>query len=362
MARSEFASPGKFAEQAGLAWSMDSLLLEPVIAAKSPAITELPLRKYLDSRQSLNYEAMYFPLGYPVRVVCNSERVLEAAEQSWSCFEAAFHGEPLEILLEVRSPAGSGEAVPPAPTHMLNGSLLLQIADRDNFFMADLKKGRAMGRVTPSAAASPRYLRYFFLEAAALSMISSLRAVPVHGACVSASGKGVLLCADSGEGKSTLAYAGARAGWTYVSDDATYIPMDRKDRLATGNCTQIRFRPSGVALFPELAGKPVTPRAAGKPSIEVRTSEWPRIATANTTPVDYIVFLNRRFADTEELVPLRTSSVLPWFRQHLISPAHPRAAQEETIARLLGAGVFELRYRDLGWAIDRINELAKKGN
>jgi hypothetical protein len=193
-------------------------------------------------------------------------------------------------------------------------------------------------------------------------MISSLRAFPVHGACVRAGGKGVLLCGDSGEGKSTLAYAGARAGWTYVSDDATYIRMDSADPLATGNCTQIRFRPSGVALFPELAGKPVTPRAAGKPSIEVRTSEWPGIVTANATRVDHVVFLNRRYADAQELVSLRPSSVLSWFKQHLISPPDMRAAQEDTLARLLSAGVYELRYRDLGWAIDRINELAKKGN
>jgi hypothetical protein len=341
---------------------MDSLLLEPGLATTSSANTELSLGKYLHSRQNLNYAAVYFPLGYPVRVVCNSAHVLKAAEESWGSFTPVFHGEPLEILLEVRKNAGSSEALPPAPTHMLHGSLLLEVADVDNFFIADLKRGRAMGRVTPAAAASPRYLRYFFLEAAALCMISSLRAFPVHGACVRADGKGVLLCGDSGEGKSTLAYAGARAGWTYVSDDATYIRMDSANPLATGNCTQIRFRPSGVALFPELAGKPITPRAAGKPSIEVRTSEWPEIVTANTTGVDHVVFLNRHYGDAQELVPLRPSSVLPWFKQHLISPPDTRAAQEDTLARLLSAGVYELRYRHLGWAIDRINELAKKGN
>ncbi len=362
MIRSESASPGQLAEPTGSTWTSDSLDLEPGIATISSPITELPLEKYLHSRQKLKYEAVYFPLGYPVRVVCNSARVLLAAEQSWGCFDPAFHGEPLEILLEVRDAPGSNGALPPAPVHSLTGSLLLEIADADNFFIADLKRGRAMGRVTPAAADSVRYLRYFFLEAAALSMISSLRAVAVHGACVRAGGKGVLLCGDSGEGKSTLAYAGARAGWTYVSDDATYIVMGREDRLATGNCTQIRFRPSGVALFPELAGRPITPRAAGKPSIEVRTSEWPEIATSNSTRLNHVLFLNRRSADAQELVPLRPSSVLPWFKQHLISPREARPAQEETLARLLSAGVFELRYRDLGWAIDRVNQLAKKGN
>jgi len=138
--------------------------------------------------------------------------------------------------------------------------------------------------------------------------------------------------------------------------------MDREDRLAVGNCNQIRFRPSGSELFPELAGRPITPRAAGKPSMEVRTSELPEISTVNATTVEHVVFLNRKCADTQELIPLRTSAVWPWFKQHLISPPETRGAQEATLSRLLNAGVFELRYRDLGWAIDRINQLVKKGN
>ncbi len=244
---------------------------------------------------------------------------------------------------------------------MVKGSLLMQVADTDNFFITDMKTGRAMGRVTPVTASCPRYLRYHILEGAVLSMIATMRAVAVHAACVRACGRGVLLCADSGEGKSTLAYAGARAGWAYVSDDSTYIRCIATIGWRWGNCHQVRFRPSGVELFPELAGRPLTPRAAGKPSIEIRMSEWPEIETVRATPIDYVVFLNRRYADTQELIPLRSSAVWPWFTQHLMSPPETRPAQEATLARLLTAGLFELRYSDLGWAIERINQLAQKG-
>ncbi len=219
-----------------------------------------------------------------------------------------------------------------------------------------------MGRVTPVTASCSRYLRYHILEGAVLCLVATMRAVAVHAACVRACGRGVLLCADSGEGKSTLAYAGARAGWAYVSDDSSYIPMYRDDRLAVGNCHKVRFRPSGVELFPELAGHPITPRAAGKPSIEIPMSELPEVATASATPIDYVVFLNRRYADTQELIPLRSAAVWPWFTQHLLSPPEIRPAQEATLARLLTAGLFELRYSDLGWAIERINQLAQKGH
>jgi hypothetical protein len=139
--------------------------------------------------------------------------------------------------------------------------------------------------------------------------------------------------------------------------------MDRKDRLVVGNCTKIRFRPSGAELFPELARRPLTPRATGKPSIEIPMSEWPDISTSCSAVVDHIVFLNRKDVQKHELVSLRPSTVSPWFRQCFLRSTHESyVAQEAALARLLSADIFELRYQDLGWAVDRINQLAMKGN
>jgi hypothetical protein len=44
------------------------------------------------------------------------------------------------------------------------------------------------------------------------------------------------------------------------------------------------------------------------------------------------------------------------------SAEEPRLARERTPARLLGEGTSELRYRDLDWAIEHLNQLAMKGN
>ena len=356
------AVAGHNSRESWVNWTMESLFLKAAEPTASLVPAELTLEDYLNARQKLAYEAIYFPLGYPVRVISNSLRVLEAAGQNWNCFEPVFDGEPFEVVIEVRKGAESSGALPPEPVHTVKGPLLMNVADFDNFYIADIERGRAVGRVTPVTAGCPAYLHYHILEGATLSLIATTRAVAVHAACVRASGRGVLLCADSGEGKSTLAYAGARAGWTYVSDDSTYIPLHREDRLAIGNCHRIRFRPSGVELFPELAGYPITPRATGKPSLEVSTSKWPEIRTANASLIDHVVFLNRKCADTQELIPLRSATVWPWFTEHLIAPPETRSAQDAALSRLLSAaGVFELRYSDLGWAIDRINQLAQKG-
>jgi hypothetical protein len=362
MMKSDHAQAGADVKDRCALWPADSLFLNVGNVTANSAPAELPLRNYLEARGKLTYEAMYFPVGYPVRVLSNSAEVLAAGAQSWSSFNPVFHREPLEVLLDVRPDREKNHKLPPAPAHMVKGSLLVEVADVENFLIADLKKGRALGKVTETTVRSPEYFRYFFLEAATLSMIASLRAAAIHAACVSVDGKGILLCGDSGDGKSTLAYAGSKAGWTYVADDSTYLPMDRTDRLVVGNCSKVRFRPSGVELFPELAGRPLTPRAAGKPSIEISMSERPDISTSGTAFVDYLVFLNRKHVDKQELVPLRPSTVWPWFRQYFLMSTHEACiAQEAALSRLLSAGIFEIRYNDLGWAIDRLNQLATRG-
>ena len=291
---------------------------------------------------AFSHAALFHPLGFPVRVLSNSPAILAAAEQSWSCFGPLFDHEPLEVRVGVKFGATHKDALPSEPEFAIKGSLLVNVADSDNFIVSDLKKGRAMGWVTEATAASPLYLRYHYIEAAALSLIASVHAVALHGACVRVGGAGVLLCGESGAGKTTLSYAGARSGWTYVSDDASYLPIYREDRLVVGNCHQVRFRPSAAQLFQEVARRPITPRATGKPSIEVRIREWPTIKTATSAEVDHIVFLNRKGGE-QRLVPLSAAEVRSRFQMDLIPNSATLAAREMALSRLLTATVSELR-------------------
>jgi len=50
----------------------------------------------------------------------------------------------------------------------------------------------------------------------------------VHGACVGVDGKGALICAKGGKGKSTLSVTALLKGFDYVSDD--YLILEKKDR------------------------------------------------------------------------------------------------------------------------------------
>ena len=307
----------------------------------------------------LPLRARFFPLGFSLDLFTNSSAVMTAAEKSWESFRPQHTERALELRIAVQDVDGT-YPLPPAPLYSQQWDIWLCVADASNFVMCDPNSGRSFGSITQSAVQSDLYFRYHFLEAAAMWMISA-RTAPVHAACVSVCNFGMLLCGDSGAGKSSLAYAAARAGWTYVTDDASYLLLNDLTRRVVGNSHSVRFRDSAVELFPELEGRHVTPRAAGKPSIEVPTSELSGLTTADSAIVEYIIFLNRRGVGAESLVPLSKESVLPWFTQLLTGTNESRVSQEAALKRLLSVPIFELRYRELDWAVERLDQLATTG-
>ena len=303
----------------------------------------------------------FFPLGFPVEIVTNSEAVLEAASQSWSMFRPQFDHPPLKLRLGVTRDFDETASLP-TPVCRVQQHLWSNIADPYNFVHSDLNAGFAFGWVTERTAESAPYLRYYIIEAAVLSMIATLRAAPLHAACVTSFGHGMLLCGYSGAGKSSLAFAGARAGWTFTCDDSSYLPFDRKDRMVLGNCHQFRLRDSGAQLFPELEGRSITPRIAGKPSIEVPTAELEDLVTSESAIVQSIVFLNRHDVSEHELVPSSREAARAWLGQFAYSTTASFDEQQAAIDHLLDVPVFELRYTDLDWAIERLNKLAQQGS
>jgi len=120
------------------------------------------------------------------------------------------------------------------------------------------------------------------------------------------------------------------------------------------------LRPTAAELFPEINGLKMTPRAAGKPSIEIATATMPHIDCAPAAKVDFIVFLNRRSGGPPELVPYRKDVARYFMRQVLYGSAESLARQYEVIERVLTADVLELRYTDMGWAISSLQALLRE--
>jgi hypothetical protein len=305
------------------------------------------------------HEAMFYPLGFPVRVRTNCAEALDAAQESWGMFERRFRTPPIELQLGVMDD-GSTEC-PDTPQFRAHRGLYVGVAGPGNFCVNDVLNGFSFAWVTSAAVEHRSYLRYHFLESAAQCHIANRHSAPIHAGCVQLHGRGVLLCGESGAGKSSLSFACARAGWTLISDDASFLLHDSKGREVVGDCHRVRLRPSAVELFPEVKGRPVMARAGGKPSIELMTAEMPGMSLAGSTEVDFVVFLNRQAGRRAEVLQRTKDAARAYMEQSLSPIPELRKKQFESMERLLNAEVVELRYSDMGEAIERLDRLVREG-
>lgn len=315
-------------------------------------------KEYYNDAPALTTEMMLFPLGFPMRIRTNSEEALHVCRRKWSAFEQVFDTDPMETHIHVVET--ESRECPPAPVFRVIENSLLVTADADNVCVAQFPRGKTRMVVSSAAIAHPTYFSQTFLEAAPAAQIWTRLATPIHAACVAIGGRGVLLCGDSGAGKTSLSYACARAGWQFISDDSSYLLHNESGRQVLGDYHQVRFRPSAAELFPEISGAEMTPRMFGKPSIEMPTSTWPTIEATRCAEVDFIVFLNRRQPNVEDLVPYRRDVARYYMRQNLFGASETKLEQCAGIERLLTAEVLELRYQSLDWAVGRLERLVRE--
>ena len=315
-------------------------------------------RRHDSETPELSLRGRFFPYGFPIEVKTNSSVVLELFAEEWEKFGQQHDTEPISV--EVYVVEGGSNECPPVPSYRITPPLYFAVADADNYSFVDFQRKKVHICLSEAALSHRLYVRYCILGTP-MACIATHYVTPLHAGCVALDGCGVLLCGDSGAGKSTLSYACARKGWTYISDDGSFLVNGKKDRTITGNCHQVRLRPAAAEHFQEIEGLKVMPRAAGKPSVELPTANYPHLHCENATRVDYIVFLNRHSDGPSELVPYRKDVARYYMRQVLYGMPETLATQYEEIERLLTVEVFEMRYRELDWAIDRLRMLVQEG-
>ena len=308
----------------------------------------------------LPLRAQCYPLGFPLEIVTNSPKVLVAAEESWGMFKKVFSVPGLEMRIGVL--AAASDERPPVPVPRGQRDLIAHVADSRNYMVLNLRKGFGFGWLTEGAVQDRAYLRYHFLEGPTWMLLESLFVTSIHAACVELDGRGVLLCGDSGSGKSSLAYACARNGWTFLSDDSTVLVRNGGGRLVTGNPYQIRFRDSATDLFPELKNLCISPRLSGELSIELATTSVPEIVITTTSTIKYLVFLNRCDPEPEGIFVFPRDRALAWLDQVVCyDEKHVREEHRAALRDLSTADVFEIRYTHLDSALRLLERLIRGG-
>jgi hypothetical protein len=314
------------------------------------------IRDPLRHLEPLSHSATCYPLGYPLAVHTNCADVLEAARDSFGGYARSCDTPPIQMRVLVSDDAG-GE-FPDRPVFRGSGEVMSVVADRNNHAVCDFGGNAISIHVERRVVNDRPWFRMRFLESTTLSTLTCRYLMAVHAACVARDGRGVLLHAASGTGKSCLAYECARRGWTYVSDDASFLRRDSDSRIVIGRPGALKFVETAVALFPELAGKPTLVDPRGKPVILMNPGEDPTIRTAMSTPVEALVFLRRERGaagvhalDAEDAWERLVSEIA------MLTPASFEA-QKKAARGLLAARVAEMRYWTLEEGVALLEELA----
>ncbi|HVU00055.1 MAG TPA: hypothetical protein VHE33_21330, partial [Acidobacteriaceae bacterium] len=271
----------------------------------------------------------FYPLGFPLEIHTNSEEVLRQCEIKWSIFEKRFAVDP--IVAEIFVLDTNETECPPLPQYRFFDDTLVMTADESNYCIASFPHGKTRIVVTTATLRYPNYFRQVFLDATAACQTSTRHVTGIHSACVALNHRGVILCGDSGAGKTSLSWACARAGWDFLADDTSYLLRGQDNRVVMGNHHQVRFRPAAATLFPEVAGAEITPRIYGQPSIELPTAPMAHIRTRDCVEVDFIVFLNRRIPGAAELVPYRKDVARCYMSQWLFGSPEIKSAHQAAI-------------------------------
>jgi hypothetical protein len=306
---------------------------------------------------ALPLRATFFPLGFPVEVATNSEAVIMAARQSWGLFRATSADAP--ILLNLAVTDDDDEKAVPRPQFRSQGHLMSIVADARNQIICDLERGSATGWITRRVAENTPLMRLRFMESSVMSVLVATRLAAMHAALVARRGVGIAFCGESYAGKSTLAYACARSGWTLISDDGTFLDRNNTGRYAVGNPYRVRFREDAKSLFPELADFKVIRRLNGALALEVPTADL-GVETAVGHSVDHLVFLRRSRSCEARINRYSAAEALRWLEKAtLYGPEHVRVAQRQAYRRLVDASAWELHYSDLSDAIHVLDQLGE---
>jgi hypothetical protein len=296
----------------------------------------------------------YFPAGFRLNLATNSRHVMEAAEESWRHYQPECECPPMEFRVVIEPHGGPA----PLPRPRAQGHIFSMVSDADNHSVIDSQGWFGCFFLSEETAADHARLRWYYLESMAYTLLAHRYVVPIHAACIAHNGAGILLCGRGGAGKSTTSFACARAGWTFLSDDCTFLKTDSDDRIAIGQPHRARFRDDSRSVFPELAGYRASTRPGGKPSIEVPLSDFPQIRTATQCPILALVVLDRGSGVRPRAVRLPPGELTGQLLQdNCTYGAEVDAMHERAIRRLKDLPSWRLHYESLDDALRLLSEV-----
>src|SRR5947209_5352582 len=98
------------------------------------------------ARIELKHRTTCYPLGFPLEIASNSERVLDAARETWAGYKPLFKAWPMQVRIAANE--SEDRHCPPQPKCRLEHHLVTNVADSDNYIVHDISQGFSFGAVS----------------------------------------------------------------------------------------------------------------------------------------------------------------------------------------------------------------------
>lgn len=207
-----------------------------------------------------------------------------------------------------------------------------------SFVTYDLLRRRVHAVLSPDAVRGSSFWNHLLLPVTIGVLGTTVGVVPLHCACLEQNGSGLLFAGVSGAGKSTLAAALAECGFSFVSDDWTYLSKGGAGLVAHGLSSPVKLLPDAVRFFPYLTKFAPHRTLNGELAYEIDPSRTAGVSVKNITCPRRIFFLERTSKMGCNFVPCRSEYVRDFFErsaERLPDELIEAKAFRESIIRLL---------------------------
>ncbi len=287
-------------------------------------------------------------MGFGVEVETNSPDVMVAARNEWDRYPNLSEGVPVRLRVTVST--GVAEVSEAPPDVRFDAAWMYVDHGPDNRAVACLTEGWGEISLSGDRASDADYVRYHFLEPLAYLLLAPRHFAFAHASSVALNGRAVVLCGEANAGKTCLAYACARRGWTYLSGDATHFLHGSADFTLAGRPFSIRLRESARDLFPEFTAWPAAVRPNQRLSIEADTGKL-NLSIAVRARASHLVFLERRPAGAATVDDMTDGEALRRLDESVFFGTESiRRDQRATLRHFASLPSVLLRYSDLDTA------------
>lgn len=202
--------------------------------------------------------------GLPIRVTCNHPEIRTFVEEfigSMVGMDGDAPPDPLEFSLDLLDgepdhsmPSGSRALLQYRNVSCYREGPWLSFTTKDGSFMkADVRAGRAWGRLSEDLLAVSRYIFSDLLLAPLMEMLKHRGLYGLHAACLTKGGRGYLFPGGAGSGKTTIGLSLVKQGFQYLADDKVLLQKDGDGIAALAFTRRFNINPDIGRHYTELS-------------------------------------------------------------------------------------------------------------